>query len=45
MENAVIVQTFGIKEDDEAVKQFETIFAGQTITTIDSNEIANDGAF
>ena len=37
MENAVIVQTFGIKEDDEAVKQFETIFAGQTITTIDSN--------
>ena len=43
MENAVIVQTFGIKEDDEAVKQFETIFAGQTITTINSNEIANDG--
>lgn len=43
MENTVIVPTFGIKEDDEVVKQFETIFTGQTITTIDSNEIANDG--
>ncbi|MDQ0110518.1 agmatine deiminase [Chitinophaga terrae (ex Kim and Jung 2007)] len=43
MENTVIIPTFGIKEDNEAVKQLETIFAGQTITTIDSNEIANDG--
>ncbi len=43
MENTVIVPTFGIKEDDEAIKQFETLFAGQTIATIDSNEIANDG--
>ncbi|MBS1666470.1 MAG: agmatine deiminase family protein [Bacteroidetes bacterium] len=43
MENTVIIPTFGIKEDDVAVKQFETIFAGSNITTIDSNEIANDG--
>ena len=43
MENTVIIPTFGIKEDDIAVKQFETIFAGQNIVTIDSNEIANDG--
>jgi agmatine deiminase len=43
MENTVIVPTFGIKEDDLAVRQIETIFAGQTIATIDSNEIANDG--
>ena len=43
MENTVIVPTFGIEEDDEAIKQFETLFAGQTIATIDSNEIANDG--
>jgi agmatine deiminase len=43
MENAIIIPTFGIKEDDEAIKQLETIFAGQTISTIDSNEIANDG--
>ena len=32
-----------MKEDEEAVKQLETIFAGQTIATIDCNEIANDG--
>lgn len=43
MENTLIVPTFGIEEDDIAVKQLETIFAGQTIQTIDSNEIANDG--
>jgi agmatine deiminase len=43
MENMVIVPTFGIKEDDEAVKQLETIFAGQTVKTIDSNEIADNG--
>ena len=43
MENTVIIPTFGIKEDDLAVKQFETIFAGQSITTIESNEIANEG--
>ncbi len=43
MENTVIVPTFGIKEDDEVVKQFEQLFAGQTIATVPSNEIANDG--
>lgn len=43
MENIVIIPTFGIKEDKEAVRQLETIFTGQTIATIDSNEIANDG--
>ena len=43
MENTVVIPTFGIKDDDVALKQFETIFARQTITTIDSNEIANDG--
>jgi agmatine deiminase len=43
MENTVIIPTFGIKEDDEAVKQLETIFAGQTIVTVNSNEIANNG--
>ena len=43
MENAVFIPTFGIKEDDEVVKQFEHLFAGQTITTVSSNEIANDG--
>lgn len=43
MKNTVILPTFGIKEDDIAVKQLETIFAGQKIATIESNEIANDG--
>jgi len=43
MENTVIIPTFGIKEDDIAVKQLETIFAGQTIATVESNEIAYDG--
>lgn len=43
MENTVIVPTFGIKEDSLAVRQLERIFAGQSIKTIDSNEIAYDG--
>ncbi len=43
MQNTVIVPTFGFKDDDAVVKQFETIFAGQTIATIDSNAVANDG--
>ena len=43
MKNTVIIPTFGIKEDDLAVRQLETIFAGQNIKTIESNEIAYDG--
>lgn len=43
MENTVIVPTFNIKEDDIAVRQLETIFAGQNIQTVESNEIAYDG--
>ena len=43
MENEVIIPTFGIKEDDLAVRQLETIFAGQNIQTIECNEIAYDG--
>lgn len=43
MENTVIIPTFGMKEDDKVVKQFEHIFAGQTIATVPSNEIADDG--
>lgn len=43
MDNLVIVPTFGLKEDDEVVRQFEDLFAGQKIETVDSNEIANDG--
>ena len=43
MEQAIVVPVFGIKEDEEAVRQFEEVFAGQTIATIDSNEIADKG--
>ena len=43
MQNTVIVPTFGIKEDDIAVRQFEQLFRGQQIATIDSNEVANNG--
>lgn len=43
MENTVFIPTFGIDEDDEVVRQFEELFAGQNIATVDSNEIANDG--
>jgi len=43
MEQAIIVPVFGIREDEEAVRQFERVFAGQTIATVESNEIANDG--
>lgn len=43
MENTVFIPTFGINEDDLAVRQLETIFTGRKIVTVDSNEIAKDG--
>ncbi len=43
MENNIIIPTFGIKEDDLAVKQLESIFSSQKISTIQSNELAYDG--
>lgn len=43
MENTIIIPTFDIKEDDIAVKKLETVYPGQTIDTVESNEIAYDG--
>ncbi len=43
MENVVVVPTFGIKEDELAVRQFEELFKKQTIATVDSNELADEG--
>lgn len=43
MDNLIILPTFGLKVDDEVIRQFEDLFAGQRIETVDSNEIANDG--
>jgi agmatine deiminase len=43
MENSIIIPTFGIMEDDLAVRQLEIIFTGQNIATVESNEIACEG--
>lgn len=43
MEQAIIIPTFDITEDDIAFKQFEQLFPDKKLATIDSNEIAFDG--
>lgn len=43
MKNIVIIPTFGIKEDELAIRKLETVFAGNKIVAIDSNDIAKDG--
>ena len=43
MQQAIIIPTFGIKEDDAVVKQFEELFKGQQVATVDSNDIAYEG--
>ncbi len=42
-DSAVIVPTFGLKEDDEALKVFHENFKGKEIRSIDSNVIAKEG--
>lgn len=39
----IIIPIFGKKEDDDALKQLETIFSGKQIGTIECNEIAREG--
>ena len=43
MKDCIIMPTFNIDADEAAVSKLQEIFAGQTIKTIDCNEIANDG--
>lgn len=43
MKQAVIVPTFKTKVDDKAIKVLEQVFKGQTIATVDSNELADEG--
>ena len=43
MENLIIVPTFGLKEDDQAVRKFEELFPGQTIASVESRDIAEQG--
>lgn len=43
MEQAIIVPTFKTKYDDKAIKILEQVFKGQTIATVESNELADKG--
>ena len=43
MEQAVIMPTFNSKHDEQALKTLEQVFKGQTIVTVDSNELAKEG--
>ncbi len=43
MDGIIMVPTFGIKEDDAAVRRFEDLFKGCKVVTVQSNEIAKHG--
>jgi agmatine deiminase len=43
MENLIVVPTFGLKEDDQALKKMEELFPGQTVIGINSRDIAEKG--
>ncbi len=43
MKQAVIIPTFKHKDDNKAIKIFETIFKGKHIAMVDSNEVAKEG--
>lgn len=43
MRQATIIPTFKTKHDDKAVQIIEQAFKGQTIATVDSNELADEG--
>lgn len=42
MKQAVIIPTFKHNDDSKAIKIFETVFKGQQIATVDSNEVAKE---
>jgi agmatine deiminase len=43
MQQAVIIPTFGIKQDEVVIKLFEQLFSGQTVAAVDGNDLAYDG--
>jgi len=43
MKQAVIMPTFKNKIDEQAMKVLEKVFKGQTIVSVDSNELAKEG--
>lgn len=43
MNNFILLPTFGLKEDELVMRQFEQLFPSYTIRTIDSIDISKDG--
>lgn len=43
MNDFIFIPTFGLPEDDKALKLFEKLFSDQSIIPIDSNDIAEEG--
>ena len=43
MQQAIIVPTFKTKHDEQAIKVLEKVFKGQSITTVESNDLADEG--
>ena len=43
MGDFIIVPTFGLNEDEDAIKIFEHVFKEKTIATVESNELAKQG--
>jgi agmatine deiminase len=43
MKQAIIVPTFKTKHDEQALKVLEQVFKGQTIATVESNDLADEG--
>ena len=43
MKQAIIVPTFNTKYDEKAINVLEKVFKDQNITTVDSNELADEG--
>lgn len=43
MENKIIIPLFGKETDDLAVRKLESIFSEKHVSTIESNDVANDG--
>lgn len=43
MEDLILLPVFGLKEDEEAVGQFESLFKSHRIVSLESNEIAHEG--
>jgi len=43
MDGFIFLPTFNRKEDDQAVKLFETLFSGSTVIPVGSNKLSKDG--